>query len=91
MPPSLRSGVQGEIQGQSIRKSPAMMKIEHYWPSEILERVFPDRFGPNARKEAAERERAGAARGQAYTVESVEGGCEVIRLPLGRTGKMPRR
>ncbi|MCJ2036410.1 hypothetical protein [Methylobacterium sp. J-068] len=57
-----------------------MMKIEHYWPLEILEEVFPERFGPNARKKAAGEERAGTVRDHAYSVRPVMGGCEVIRL-----------
>ncbi|KQP81136.1 hypothetical protein ASF60_22475 [Methylobacterium sp. Leaf113] len=68
-----------------------MMKIEHYWPLELLEKAFPKGFGPNARKEAAEEERAGAVRGQSYTVEPVEGGCEVIRFPSRRDDRAPRR
>jgi len=63
-----------------------MMKIEHYWPQEILEQVSPERFGPNARKEAADGERSGTVRGQAYAVETVEGGCEVIRMSAKGTG-----
>lgn len=57
-----------------------MMKIEHYWPLEILEEVFPERFGPNARIEAAGEERAGTVRDCAYSVRPMAGGCEVIRL-----------
>lgn len=61
-----------------------MMKIEHYWPIEILEKVFPDRFGPNAGKGAAEGVREGAVGGRAYTVEPAKGGCSVIRLSTVR-------
>lgn len=55
-----------------------MTPIEHYWPPEMLAAVFPDRFGhlaPKAGPALAGR----ATVAPPYTVETVTGGCDVIR------------
>lgn len=63
-----------------------MTPIEHYWPAEMLEQAFPDRFGPGAGQGAAEARRSPAGMARRYTVERIEGGCDVIRLPRRNRG-----
>lgn len=58
-----------------------MTPIEHYWPAEVLAQAFPDRFGPDAGQGVAGTRHAPAGMARRYTVERVEGGCDVIRLP----------
>jgi hypothetical protein len=57
-----------------------MTPIEHYWPAEILVEAFPERFRHLTAKRAAEVEPVKASAPRSYTVETLEGGCQIYRL-----------
>lgn len=57
-----------------------MTPIEHYWPAEVLVEAFPERFRPLVAKKAAEGEPVKASVPHSYTVETLEGGCQIYRF-----------
>ena len=57
-----------------------MTPIEQYWPAEILAEAFPERFGHLTKKRAAKAEPVKTSVSRSYTVETLEGGCQIYTL-----------